>query len=349
VVVLPNGISSDSTPAINVGGPGGNFERISIPSCSLLQTYSAGASDRGTGGTDWNDVASNLCTAYFDDEGVNVNEYNLCTGSSLSPFYTGLSGSHAFALRILSDGSVLVADTEHVAHINSAATSVNTCDSSSAGAGGLFSLDVLPGGAAFATGSFLNNQIDYMTVAHCDAGQTTPDFSFNGLAPGQTSGCGDALCVYGVAIYGETTVSNPTLITSLSSSTVSTGTPVTDTAILSGVSSTSGGAISFYYGTLASCPQDGATQVGSAITVSGPGTYGPSASQTFGTAGTYYWYAVYDPGTGPTITSACEPLTVTGSTSVPQFPVPSFMIAAIGLFGVALLTRKLRVSPSLRQ
>jgi hypothetical protein len=68
-------------------------------------------------------------------------------------------------------------------------------------------MDLLPDQKAFAVGSLSgNSQIDYMTVAHCDAGQTTPDFFFIGTS-GIRASSGTTMA--GVAIYGEFSISNP--------------------------------------------------------------------------------------------------------------------------------------------
>jgi hypothetical protein len=96
------------------------------------------------------------------------------------------------------------------------------------------------------------------------------------------------------------------------------------------------GTITFFFTTTNVCPAvTGATQVGAAVTVTGNGAY-TSASHTFTTAGTFYYYAVYS---GDSLNhgavSACEPLTVRASTGAPQFPAG--MLAIIGLALPALI------------
>jgi hypothetical protein len=124
------------------------------------------------------------------------------TGSALTPDVSGtaissLPGAAAYALRVLSDGSVAVADTQTVVHVGSAGTLLGSCDGGSAGSGGLFGFNLLPDQSTFATGSFNNGQVDYMTIAHCDANQATPDFHFNAFQPGQSG------FLLGVGIFGE--------------------------------------------------------------------------------------------------------------------------------------------------
>ena len=185
----------------------GQMDQGPLPceSSSTLTTHTASTQNRGT---DWVDMSADKCTVLYTSEGSSILSFNMCTNTQNAAFATGLS-SPGYALKILPDASVIVAGTSVVTHVSSSGTVINTCDSSSSGAGGLFSLDILPGGAAFATGSFNNNQIDYLTVASCDSGQATPAFSFDG-----TSGTGAATgSVFGVAIYGESEVVHTTSTT----------------------------------------------------------------------------------------------------------------------------------------
>ena len=162
-------------------------------------------------GSDWIDMSANLCDIFYTSEGTLINDFNVCTSTQAPTFATGLTGFSAYAHKFLPDGSVIVADTSQVVHVSNTGTTINTCDSASPGITGnlisptgvAFSMDILPGAAAYAMGSQLTNQIDYMTIAHCDAGQTTPDFSFVDACPNTPGFCD----VQGVAIYGEPTPS----------------------------------------------------------------------------------------------------------------------------------------------
>jgi hypothetical protein len=207
-------------PGVIAGGPefhaaagGAYIESGPLPCGSgATMTQHDVATQGDTGGSDWVDMAADKCTVLYTGEGQEILSANICTDTQNPVFSTGFD--HLYALKILPDASVVVADTNDVAHVASNGVVINTCDSSSAGAGGIFSLDVLPGGAAFATGSFLNNQVDYLTIAQCDAGQASPAFSFSGI-----SGDGAAQgTVYGVAIFGEAEVVHTS--TSSSTSTV---------------------------------------------------------------------------------------------------------------------------------
>src|SRR5262249_39598327 len=64
----------------------------------------------GPRGTDWIDLASNQTTLFYTSEGTNIRRFDTVAGQ-LPNFANNLPGSAAFALRILANGEVLVADT----------------------------------------------------------------------------------------------------------------------------------------------------------------------------------------------------------------------------------------------
>ena len=62
-------------------------------------------------GVDWIDLASDECTLYYTTEGTDIMRFNKCTNTQL-PNFNNTSfdpNQSAFELRILPDGSVLVA------------------------------------------------------------------------------------------------------------------------------------------------------------------------------------------------------------------------------------------------
>jgi hypothetical protein len=298
----------------------------------------------GTGrGTDFVDMTTNLCDLHYTSESTGILDFNVCTNTQGTALTTSLPGSAAYAHKSLSDGSVIVADSGAAVHVSNTGTVINSCDQT--GGGALFSMDILPDQKSFAMANLAGagTLVDYLTVAHCDAGQTTADFSFVGLPTTQT-GCGACL-IAGVAIFGEFTP-QPTLTTSLSPTSISIGGSASDQATLSNLNSPSG-TITFHVSNVNQCPSN-STSVGSPVTVSGNGVY-DSISKTFTTAGTYYWYAAYsgDDDNRPLV-SACEPLTVGRITVVPEFGAPVVLLAAIGMLGVALMSRRFRVQPAIQ-
>jgi hypothetical protein len=145
--------------------------------------------------------------------------------------------------------------------------------------------------------------------------------------------------------YGQGTAGDakcaPSLTTALSATTVETGWAVTDSAFLINTTAAASGTITFYWSTVDTCPNSASTQVGSPVSISGSGEY-VSPTQTFSSAGTYYWYAVYSGDfKDNAATGACEPLTVLngGTSSVPEFPVPMILVAALGLVALAGMRR----------
>jgi len=349
-IVVP-GYSSG--PSIFFGQADGDHHVLQYPlPCNSSSTLTASFAPCTSGscagterGTDWVDMTTNLCDLQYTSESTGILDFNVCTNTQGTALTTTLPGSNAYAHKELSDGSVIVADSNAAVHVSSTGTVINSCDYSGSGSE-LFSMDILPDQKAFAIANLGGqpSSVDYMTVAHCDGGQAAPDFSFVGLPTTQT-GCG-ACTIAGVAIFGEFTP-QPTLTTALQPSTISAGGSTFDTATLTNLNSPTG-TISFYVSSTNSCPSDGASLVGSPVTVSGNGAYN-SASPTFSTTGTYYWYAVYSgDSNNKALTSACEPLTVGGSSNgVPEFGAPTVLMAAIGLLGVAMLSRKFRVQPAI--
>ncbi len=202
-----------STPkVIFVGQAGGTHQILKFNlNCSTGTPASFSPATERVG-TDWIDLAADLCTMLYTSEGFHVKSFNICTNTQ-NPDFAALPTGSAFALRIRpvgtgsgGNGSVLVADTSFDVHVSNVGGVINTCDSGSAGAGGLFSLNLLPGGNESVSGSFGNNQVDYMTVPNCDAGKTTPDFSFNAVAG---TGCTGTCQLFGLSVFGEVTVSQP--------------------------------------------------------------------------------------------------------------------------------------------
>jgi hypothetical protein len=112
---------------------------------------------------------------------------------------------------------------------------------------------------------------------------------------------------------------NETLVTQLNGTTIheasfGTDDTVVDSAILSGVTSTATGTVMFYYFSGGSCT--GPSTVEGSLKVNGPGRVGGKGAWSkpvqFSTPGTYSFDAVYSgDSNNPSVTSACELLTVT--------------------------------------
>ena len=179
-----------------------------------------------------------------------------------------------------------------------------------------------------------------------------PPYNWPALtSEGMTSTYGRAAVALALFLVAGTSLILPayaqvetSLTTKLSSSSITAGQSVYDTATLV-LGSDTGGGITWYYSTSADCTSPGTT-FGTPYfdTVTGSGDY-VSGSQTFAVADTYYVYAIYDPSSGPSISSGCEKLIVTTG-SVPQFPIAALSpLLLIGLLLPALLLLRKRTIP----
>jgi len=171
-------------------------------------------------------------------------------------------------------------------------------------------------------------QYEYFTSSTCGGSATNVGSAVtvtNGVVPSSQLQAFNVVGSYGwEAVYsGDTynigatssceplsiTKATPSISTSLSSTTISPGSSVFDSATLSTDSgSNAGGTVTYSYYSGSTC--SGSATIVSTVTVSG-GTVPNSASQTFNTVGSYSWNAVYsgDSNNSPA-TSSCEPLTV---------------------------------------
>jgi hypothetical protein len=125
-----------------------------------VRTFTAAVQDRGT---DWVDLAADQTTLYYTSEGSSIMRFSTVgTGSQLSDFETG-KGTTMYALRILSDGGVLVANTSNVLEFDSAGNIVRTY--TIPGAVQLFALNLDPDGVTAWTGDLSTNEVTRFNIA----------------------------------------------------------------------------------------------------------------------------------------------------------------------------------------
>src|SRR2546425_338156 len=201
-------IDTVSTPhAIYVGQADGTHNILKFKLDCTPGTPPSFAPATELRGTDWIDLVApdssdggSLCDIQYTSEGSHVLTFDVCSNTQEANLDSApLPGSNAYAHRQLTtDHSVLVGDTQLVAHLDSSGHVIATCDSST---GILFALNVLPGSKEFVTSELFSGKTDYFTIPHCDAGNTTPDFTFNAIPPGCTGTC----VVGGLAVFGEAT------------------------------------------------------------------------------------------------------------------------------------------------
>ena len=135
-------------------------------------------------GTDWIDLNANQTTFYYTSEGDSVFRFDT-VGGQLSNFANNLPGSTAYALRILSNGDVLVADTQSTLLLDTGGNVIKTYDFGDAG---MFSLNLNPDEKSFWTGSFATGNLYDVDLA-------------TGTVLGTINTGSSQL--FGVSVYGE--------------------------------------------------------------------------------------------------------------------------------------------------
>ncbi|HLB62694.1 MAG TPA: hypothetical protein VJN50_08205 [Actinomycetota bacterium] len=123
----PESIDFDTTGHAYVGQADGTHEVWRFNSAgSLLDSFAPAVENRGT---DWIDLAPDGCTLFYTSEGVNVKRFDVCTKEQLAYFNAeALPGTNAFALRLLPDGRVLVADSESIVRLDADGMQTDTYD-----------------------------------------------------------------------------------------------------------------------------------------------------------------------------------------------------------------------------
>src|SRR4029077_14595909 len=108
----PESIRFDSAGNAYVGQADGTHQVLKFSSSGApLAMFSPAVETRGT---DWIDLAADQNTLFYTSEGHLVKRFDVNANAQLPDFASGLLGSNAFAVRILPDGEVLVADTDRV-------------------------------------------------------------------------------------------------------------------------------------------------------------------------------------------------------------------------------------------
>ena len=148
---------------------------------------------------DWIDLAADLCTMFYTDEGPTIHRFNVCTNTALADFVT-VPGANFFALRILPNGDVLVAARDSVRRFNSAGTEITPAYTAS-GEAFFFALNLDPDGTHFWSGGIQTGTIYKFNLTPVGP----PVLSFSSLS---ASSGGTILA--GLAIFGEIIAGQPT-------------------------------------------------------------------------------------------------------------------------------------------
>jgi hypothetical protein len=159
---------------------------------------------------DWFDIAADQDTIYYTQEGIDIKAVSISMGAQLPNFTTGTAG-RAYAMRILPDGGVLLADNANIKRYNSAGVVVQTY--SVTGEGSWFSLNLDPNGTSFWSGGYVSANL-YRFNIQTGAVEAGPINTGNGPST-----------LFGICVLGEITVGAP------SPTVTETGTPATPTSV----------------------------------------------------------------------------------------------------------------------
>jgi len=186
----PESIVFDGAGNVYVGSVDGDSDiRKFDANGKLITRFNVAVDDRGA---DWIDLSSDQCTMFYSSESKVIKRFNVCTNTQLPDFTTILHG-RAYALRILPDGSVLVADSVDIHLINTAGQIVKTYDAP--GEDQWFALNLDPDGTSFWSGNIPTGNLYRFDIAS------------GNIRLGPISTCGQN-CLFGLTVYKENVISS---------------------------------------------------------------------------------------------------------------------------------------------
>lgn len=141
-------------------------------------------------GSDWLDLARDQRTLFYTSEGKRILRFDVGTNTALPDFASNLPGT-AFALRILPDGGVLVADSQSILRLDRNGNVVGTYDAPNEDS--WFSLNLHPDGKTFWAGGYATGKMYHFNID-------------GGAAPIGTINTGvGANRLFGICMFGERT------------------------------------------------------------------------------------------------------------------------------------------------
>ena len=183
----PESCVFDSSGNMYVGQADGTGNILKFDSTgTLTDTLTVAHDDRGS---DWIDLASDQCTLFYTSEGSKVLRYNACTHTQLADFAIGLPAP-CYALRIRTNGEVLVTCAAQVVRLDSSGTNIGSTTAVSLGLTSLFAMNLDPDGTSFWTAGF--NQ-DKVVKADITTGNVVGSFTFTGVGNSNA----------GLTVFGE--------------------------------------------------------------------------------------------------------------------------------------------------
>ncbi len=182
----PESISINTSGNVLVGQADGNRDVLKFSGDGTPQTSFNVATDRR--GSDWIDLSSDQKTLLYTSEGTKVKAFDISTNTQLPDFSSSLD--KAFALRILGDGNVLVANTNNIKRLDGSGNVIQTYNASLGSF--LFALNLDPDNKTFWTADISTGDI-----FNFDINSGAELKTFNGGIMGSS--------LAGLAVFGEIT------------------------------------------------------------------------------------------------------------------------------------------------
>jgi len=187
----PESILFDGSGNVFVGQASGSANVLEFNGAGApINNFAVATQDRGS---DWIDLGADQHTLYYTSEGNTILTYDTSTHTQGANIGT-MSGGAAYAIRLLGDGTALVADSATVDRVNLTTGAVVQTYVIPGSAGSLFALNLDPNGTDFWTGDFSTGDLWRVNIATG--------------AVEQTIATGAAGNLFGVSVYGEITQSS---------------------------------------------------------------------------------------------------------------------------------------------
>jgi uncharacterized protein YkwD/Mg-chelatase subunit ChlD len=181
----PESIVFDQAGNVYVGAADGDndirkFNNAGQP----LAQFDVAIDDRGS---DWIELAADQCTLFYTSEGSLVKRFDVCTNSQLPDFASGLD--RTFALRLLPEGGLLVANSVDIQRLDANGKSVQIYDAP--GEDYWFALNRDPDSKSFWSGNLRTGNFYKFDIA---TGQ---------IILGPITACRGFECLGGLTVFGE--------------------------------------------------------------------------------------------------------------------------------------------------
>jgi Bacterial Ig-like domain (group 1) len=191
----PESCVLDAAGDIYVGQADGSRDVLKFDTSGApLASYNVTTGPRGS---DWIDLAADQCTLYYTSEGPTIRRFNVCTNTQLPDFATNFTvpggTTDCYALRIRTNGEVMVACHDRVYRLDPAGTVIQTYPVSTFGENFVFALNLDPDGTSFWTAGIFSGKVYRINIA---TGALITQF-----ATGAEVG--------GLAVFGEITAARP--------------------------------------------------------------------------------------------------------------------------------------------